>query len=356
MLERLGGAPVAVWTSDNFNANEDRRNVLPAASQGDKPLSGNELSLLQDAGKKARSLGSAQRAISEKVIAGNVPSSDDVAAKNLAMHQLSGAMHGLDAGGLPLARFPKASFVMPETEGFARSARFKRAAFESGSSSEGADILASGDFKLWGDVAGYIGNINKEYLLKYQEIVAGYTEFYKKFSSNVLANLGGWVHDAGDKGDKVKIDKDKIQGALKTLNDEFSKEDKVLYTGEKAAEFFKDLTGKEAAQDTKAGGFWYWNNKIYVNTDWSAKDGADNGVLQVMIHSLDGDGLDTEMNSAKFQAWKSGFDSEAEQLKNTLQTLTQKYSNANSIFDNLVKVLSSTITACMETAKAFFQI
>ncbi|MGL4930513.1 MAG: IpaD/SipD/SspD family type III secretion system needle tip protein, partial [Plesiomonas sp.] len=36
-------------------------------------------------------------------------------------------------------------------------------------------------------------------------------------------------------------------------------------------------------------------------------------------------------------------------------TLTQKYSNANSLFDNLVKVLSSTISSCTETCKSFLQ-
>ncbi|EFW2538214.1 IpaD/SipD/SspD family type III secretion system needle tip protein, partial [Shigella flexneri] len=42
-----------------------------------------------------------------------------------------------------------------------------------------------------------------------------------------------------------------------------------------------------------------------------------------------------------------------ETMKNNLQTLVQKYSNANSIFDNLVKVLSSTISSCTDTDKLF---
>ncbi|EPB7318004.1 IpaD/SipD/SspD family type III secretion system needle tip protein, partial [Salmonella enterica subsp. enterica] len=32
-----------------------------------------------------------------------------------------------------------------------------------------------------------------------------------------------------------------------------------------------------------------------------------------------------------------------------------KYSNANSLYDNLVKVLSSTISSSLETAKSFLQ-
>ncbi|EIP7175270.1 type III secretion system needle tip protein SctA, partial [Salmonella enterica] len=62
-----------------------------------------------------------------------------------------------------------------------------------------------------------------------------------------------------------------------------------------------------------------------------------------------------EMDNAKYQAWQSGFKAQEENLKTTLQTLTQKYSNANSLYDNLVKVLSSTISSSLETAKSFLQ-
>ena len=68
-----------------------------------------------------------------------------------------------------------------------------------------------------------------------------------------------------------------------------------------------------------------------------------------------GDDSKLEMDNAKYQAWQSGFKAQEENMKTTLQTLTQKYSNANSLYDNLVKVLSSTISSCMEAAKSFLQ-
>ncbi|EAX0009458.1 SPI-1 type III secretion system needle tip complex protein SipD, partial [Salmonella enterica] len=82
--------------------------------------------------------------------------------------------------------------------------------------------------------------------------------------------------------------------------------------------------------------------------------------LQKMVQDIDGlgaPGKDSklEMDNAKYQAWQSGFKAQEENLKTTLQTLTQKYSNANSLYDNLVKVLSSTISSSLETAKSFLQ-
>ncbi|HBW2601677.1 TPA: IpaD/SipD/SspD family type III secretion system needle tip protein, partial [Salmonella enterica subsp. enterica] len=75
------------------------------------------------------------------------------------------------------------------------------------------------------------------------------------------------------------------------------------------------------------------------------------------IDGLGAPGKDSklEMDNAKYQAWQSGFKAQEENLKTTLQTLTQKYSNANSLYDNLVKVLSSTISSSLETAKSFLQ-
>ncbi|VEA75394.1 cell invasion protein SipD [Salmonella enterica subsp. arizonae] len=68
-----------------------------------------------------------------------------------------------------------------------------------------------------------------------------------------------------------------------------------------------------------------------------------------------GDDSKLEMDNAKYQAWQAGFKAQEENLKTTLQTLTQKYSNSNSLYDNLVKVLSSTISSSLETAKSFLQ-
>lgn len=54
-----------------------------------------------------------------------------------------------------------------------------------------------------------------------------------------------------------------------------------------------------------------------------------------MVQDIDGlgaPGKDSklEMDNAKYQAWQSGFKAQEENMKTTLQTLTQKYSNANS--------------------------
>jgi Type III secretion systems tip complex components len=68
----------------------------------------------------------------------------------------------------------------------------------------------------------------------------------------------------------------------------------------------------------------------------------------------DADGKVT-LSTSHFQAWKTGFDAQADRIKNKSTVMAQKLVNAQSIYENLIKVLSSTIAAMMETNKLFLQ-
>lgn len=79
-----------------------------------------------------------------------------------------------------------------------------------------------------------------------------------------------------------------------------------------------------------------------------------------MVQDIDGlgaPGKDSklEMDNAKYQAWQSGFKAQEENMKTTLQTLTQNIAMPIHCTTTLVKVLSSTISSSPETAKSFLQ-
>ena len=56
----------------------------------------------------------------------------------------------------------------------------------------------------------------------------------------------------------------------------------------------------------------------------------------------------------KLSAWETGFNSQGDILQNTLQMFTQKMTNANSLYDNLVKIFSSFIEQDLSAAKGYF--
>lgn len=57
-------------------------------------------------------------------------------------------------------------------------------------------------------------------------------------------------------------------------------------------------------------------------------------------------------DTAKFQAWQTGFNAQEERMKNMLQSFTQKYSNANSYHDNFNKTLSSHLNQFSDMLRA----
>lgn len=212
------------------------------------------------------------------------------------------------------------------------------------------------DRELWEMISKAIGDIKDGYLGVYENVVAQYTEFYKAFS-DILSQMANWIKPGGD-GNKVKLDVDALKAALQKLKSDFSlpKKAAVLFPSQdKSADPIKGGSEEDARKWAKEMGLP--DSCVQKSADGKWVVVIDMTPVDTMIRDVGalGSGSAVEMDNAKFQAWQSGFKAQEENLKNTLQTLTQKYSNANSLYDNLVKVLSSTISSCTETAKSFLQ-
>ncbi|EFP8846378.1 type III secretion system needle tip complex protein IpaD [Shigella flexneri] len=197
--------------------------------------------------------------------------------------------------------------------------------------------------ELWAKIANSINDINEQYLKVYEHAVSSYTQMYQDFSA-VLSSLAGWISPGGNDGNSVKLQVNSLKKALEELKEKYK--DKPLYPAnntvsqEQANKWLTELGGTIGKVSQKNGGYVVSINMTPIDN---------------MLKSLDNLGGNDEvvLDNAKYQAWNAGFSAEDETMKNNLQTLVQKYSNANSIFDNLVKVLSSTISSCTDTDKLF---
>lgn len=212
------------------------------------------------------------------------------------------------------------------------------------------------DAELWDIVADTISVVGENYLGVYENVVEVYTRFYQDYS-DISSSLGGWL-SAGEDGNTVKLDVTSLTNMLNQLIQEYgnASEETVLFPAQ-SGDTLTTATEAEARQ---------WLDELDLPESCLVSSGTGYVVLidltpvQKMVEDLNGlgrpgDDSKLEMDNAKYQAWQSGFKAQEENMKTTLQTLTQKYSNANSLYDNLVKVLSSTISSCMEAAKSFLQ-
>ncbi|MGL5103432.1 MAG: type III secretion system needle tip protein SctA [Plesiomonas sp.] len=242
--------------------------------------------------------------------------------RKININSLSRELQGLSAIELPLADSSRLA-LQQELQALPRTR------ISPNEGNEDSQMIS--DSELWDQIAEDIGNINDNYLGVYEDVVALYTEFYQAFSE-ILSQMGGWITPGSD-GNSVTFDSAALKVALEQLVADF--EDQPLFSGtpEEALAWAEELGLPESCV---VGG------EVFI----------DMTPIQNMIDHLPPSG---EIDNAAFQAWQSGFKAQEENLKNTLQTLTQKYSNANSLFDNLVKVLSSTISSCTETCKSFLQ-
>lgn len=92
---------------------------------------------------------------------------------------------------------------------------------------------------------------------------------------------------------------------------------------------------------------------IYDND--AVAEALKNKDIQEEIKKITGldDWNDLYFSSAEYQAFQAGFDAQEQIIQTTMQTMTQKYNTAVSLVDNLYKILSSTISSCTETLKAY---
>ncbi|HHN6585617.1 TPA: IpaD/SipD/SspD family type III secretion system needle tip protein, partial [Escherichia coli] len=97
------------------------------------------------------------------------------------------------------------------------------------------------------------------------------------------------------------------------------------------------------------------NHNVDINDNDAVAEALKNGDIKKEIEEVTKikDYNDLYFSSAEYQAFQAGFDAQEQIIQTTMQTMTQKYNTAVSLVDNLYKILSSTISSCTETLKAY---
>ena len=205
-------------------------------------------------------------------------------------------------------------------------------------------VIASNEF--FDKLLDLIGLIKNGYLAGYEHIIAAYSNFFSDFNTAITAKLKDWIEGAKE-GKEVKLNAGALRTALSALIDKYSHPGpaSVLFpqpgeggTSRAEAEKWREALGLPASC-------------LKRNADGSYCVVIDTGPLWTMRGSLPSSNSVT-WDTAKFQAWQTGFNAQEERMKNTLQSFTQKYSNANSYHDNFNKTLSSHLTQLADMLKA----
>ncbi|MBH1967564.1 MAG: IpaD/SipD/SspD family type III secretion system needle tip protein [Pseudomonadales bacterium] len=212
---------------------------------------------------------------------------------------------------------------------------------------EAFDAIINSPNDFFDKLLELIDLIKNGYLAGYEHLIKAYSDFFSDFNKEITAKMKEWIEGAND-GKEVKLNAGQMRSALQALIQKYSHPNpaSVLFP----APGMDGATREEADNWRKALGLP--ESCLKRNADGTYSVVMDLGPLTVMLGSLPTSGTWVTWDTAKFQAWQTGFNAQEERLKNMLQSFTQKYSNANSYHDNFNKTLSSHLNQFADMLKA----
>ncbi|WP_175924295.1 IpaD/SipD/SspD family type III secretion system needle tip protein [Burkholderia latens] len=186
-------------------------------------------------------------------------------------------------------------------------------------------------------------------LQTYEKIVGKVMELLRDLSK-LMADIGGHVHSTSD-GKSITVDASMIYWELKGIANELS--GVFASCDPQDVDQWKQELGPlcpSLINVDENGGF-------SINTgSGSVLDQMAQAIVQIDSDAPNYSDSTATLNPAAYQAWWTGFQGMESQIENMGQTIAEKYSHRNSNFDNLIKIISSTVQSMVDTSKQFLQI
>lgn len=190
--------------------------------------------------------------------------------------------------------------------------------------------------KLWAVMAEAIKNIRTNYVDFYAGLMQNYTEMYEAYNEYVQKASADAVK-AGEDGNNVNFNNDTMKEGYDKFNDAVNDMDLGSVAN------WNEMTDAQKASMTAtlepAFKVDQSSGKISFNLDqYNARS----------YYPSDGGG---KVSTSSYQAWLASFNATGTGLQSNMQSFAQRYTQANSTFDNLNKVLSGAISSMADSAK-----
>jgi len=191
---------------------------------------------------------------------------------------------------------------------------------------------------LWARIAVATSTIKSDYVDFYSMLMQKYTEMYEAYNETCQKASSSAI-TPGDDGNNVKFNTNTMQNGYNQYWDKLVDLEAKLGTIKNWGSM--TTAERESMVATLAPAFAVENGNIYFNIDQyrTVKDTYPSGI--------DGG----KVSTASYQAWLATFNAAGSAFQSNMQSFAQRYSQANSTFDNLNKVLSGAISSLADSAK-----
>lgn len=184
----------------------------------------------------------------------------------------------------------------------------------------------------------------------YERLITQYSDMFSDFNKEVMAKMGEWTKGVND-GKEVEFNAKAFRDAVIAVVNKYQQVPTgVVFPVPDEQGSIPPATKEEALAWAKAMGISP-DRVVRQPSGWVVM--IDVGPLQEMWKSMASQGDSIRWDSAKFQAWQTGFNTQEAEMKNYLQVATSKYSNANAYHDNFIKIMSSQLSQFAEMLKAY---
>lgn len=191
--------------------------------------------------------------------------------------------------------------------------------------------------ELWARVSTMIGSIKSDYVDFYADLMQKYTSMYEAFNTTVQKASSDAV-TSGQDGNSVTFNRFLMEKGYIEFDNEVKKIDlgSVENWKKMSQEEQKSLvTTLEPAFKVNLEGKIEFHLKQYNSSVKDKYPGTSSG----------------NISTASYQAWLATFNSAGSALQSNMQAFSQRYTQANSTFDQLNKMLSGVINSLGDSAK-----
>ncbi|WKX25747.1 IpaD/SipD/SspD family type III secretion system needle tip protein [Tatumella ptyseos] len=198
---------------------------------------------------------------------------------------------------------------------------------------------------LWAYMAEAIKGIKKDYIDVFAGLMLKYTEMYEAFNNIVQKAASDCVHP-GEDGNYIKFYRQNMVNGYR----EFEQVRLELENNLGKVKSWEQLTENDKKN-------WVTTLSPAFNVDEKSGEITFNleqfSNMPKYPNAQESDSQ--KVSTASYQAWLATFNAASNALQSNMQSFAQRYSQANSTFDNLNKVLSGAINSLADCAKQVFR-
>lgn len=196
--------------------------------------------------------------------------------------------------------------------------------------------------EFYEQIGQLIAALQQNWLSKYQDAMKAFLEFYEEFS-DAMDKIETGSPSTGSP-DNIQVNFGPMRDALKIIVEKYTGKSMASFsTRAEADAFVKSLNIPGLKISEENGEFKVMFNLDAVNDILNSLNDADGNPIPDRVH----------WNPARYNSWLSMKDGNVEDIKHVSKVLGEKLNEMTQKFDNIVKILSSTIDKINEADMSF---